>query len=173
MNEPIVVSYRMSAEEFLRSQRQAMRQQRVTRWYPKFTFAIGILIVLSGLSTYWQGTNGPVGLIFTFVFASVFFAMPFYLKRASLKFYSRLPTRDKEIAWEISLDSLVCRSDLGSSQFIWAALTKVVQTSEGFLLYPNDHICHWLPTSAFRNHEDLTHFVELARTRVPRFQQSA
>lgn len=173
MSTPIVVSYRMTSEEFLRSQRHAMRQVRVMRWYPKFTFAVGIVIVISGISTYWRAANGLAGLIFTLAFASVFFAIPLLSKRASLKFYSRLPTKDKEITWEISPDSLVSKSELGSSQFIWSALTKVVYTSEGFLLYPNDYVCHWLPASAFRNHDDLTRFAELARDRVPRFLKSA
>ena len=166
MSLPITASFRWSKDEFLRSQLLAVRLSPHGRWFYRFTTAIGVLILLSGIVSLYQRTTGWPGFLFTVLFSSIFFAMPFFARRTALKLYAQKPDRDMEVTWEISEDGIRSKTPLASSEITWAFFQRVLQAREGFLLYPSGRVFHWLPTHAFRDTGDVERFAQLAKSKV-------
>jgi pimeloyl-ACP methyl ester carboxylesterase len=53
----------------------------------------------------------------------------------------------------------------------WAFFQKAIRTREGFLLYPNPRLFHWLPMHAFRDTGDVERFAELAKSKVREYAE--
>lgn len=163
---PITASFRWSKDEFLLSQRLAMRCSREGRWISRFNTAVGALILLSGIVTLYQHIIGWLGFLFTIVFGGFLLSMPFFARRAALKFYSQKPDRDMEVIWDISEDGVRSKTPLAVSENTWLFFPRVIRAREGFLLFPSARIFHWLPMHAFRNTEDAERFARLAKSKV-------
>ncbi len=86
---------------------------------------------------------------------------------------SKRPDRDVDIQWTISPERLSTITPHGTSEFKWRALSKVILTTDGFLLYPIDQIFHFLPRRGFCDDTDFHRLAELAKTRAPKFIQMA
>lgn len=166
MSLPITASFRWSRNEFLRAQRLAVRHSPQGRWLYRFTTAIGVLILLSGIVSVYKGTVGWLGFLFTVLFSGIFFCMPFLARRTALRLYAQKPDRDMEVTWEISEDGIHSKTRLASSENTWTFFHRVIRTKEGFLLYSSGSMVNWLPTHAFRNADDMERFARLAKSKV-------
>ena len=166
MNSPIIASFRWSKDEFLRSQRLAVRYSREGRLVYRVTATIGALILLSGLVSLYQRSMGWLGFLFTLLFSGFFFCTPLFARRTALKLYAQKPDRDMEVTWDISEDSIRSKTPLAVSENTWAFFPKVLRSREGFLLYPSGRIFHWLPMHAFRDTGDVERFAELAKSKT-------
>jgi hypothetical protein len=133
--------------------------------------AIGVLILLSGVVSFYQHGIGWPGFLFTVLFSALFFSMPLFARRTALKLYAQKPDRDMEVTWDISEDGIRSKTPLAASENTWAFFQKVLRAREGFLLYPNGRIFHWLPTHAFRDAGDVERFAELAKSKVREYAE--
>ena len=173
MSTQITASFRWSKNEFLRAQRLALRHSSagavvLYRLMP----AIGVLILLSGIVQLYQHTTGWPGVVFTLLFSSLFFSMPFFARRTALKLYAQKPDRDMEVRWDISNDGIRSKTELASSENTWAFFQKALRVREGFLLYPGGSVFHWLPMHAFRDTADVERFAELVKSNVRDYVQA-
>lgn len=104
----------------------------------------------------------------------VFFAcLPLLTRRAALKMYAQKADRDMTVTWEISNDRVSAKTEVARSDMTWAAFRRVLRLPEGFLLYPNDSISHWLPVNAFAGDADVERFAALAKARVGQYDYVA
>lgn len=73
------------------------------------------------------------------------------------------------VSWEFYPDRIINKTEASSATMEWRMISRVLQTTQGFLLYPNDHIFHWLPVHAFRQTTDIETFAQLANSKVRHF----
>lgn len=171
MIAPIIASFRWTRDEFLRAQRHAVRhslQGQIVIWGTRLA---GVLILFSGLATTYQHGVAWVGYAITVLFSAFFFSIPLFARRAALKFYARKPDRDMLVTWEISESGIRTGTELATSENSWAFFQKVRRLRQGFLIYPNTHIFHWLPLHAFREPEDAERFAGLAKSKVKDYSE--
>lgn len=169
MSTSITASFRWSKDEFLRTQRLAVRHSRQGRLLYRITTVIGVLILLSGVSSLYQRTSGWLGFLFTVLVSALIFSMPLFTRRTALRLYAQKPDRDMEVMWDISDAGIRSKTELASSENTWAFFQKVLRVREGFLLYPSGNIFHWLPMHAFRDSADVERFAELAKSKVKNY----
>ncbi len=95
--------------------------------------------------------------------------VPLADREMTLRHYAKRPDRDMVILWEFYPDRITSRTEASSSTLEWRMISRVLQTTEGFLLYPNDRVFHWLPAHAFREPADVEAFAQLAKSKVRDF----
>jgi YcxB-like protein len=173
METPIVATYRWSKDEFLRSQRLAVRHSKQGGWLYRVTALIGGLILLSGVVNLYMRPSGWPAFLFTAAVSAFFFSMPFFARLTALKLYAQKPDRDMEVTWHISDERVTSKTELASSENSWAFFLRVLRLPEGFLLYPNDRIFHWLPLHAFCDPRDVERFAELAKAKAKEYRHVA
>ena len=111
---------------------------------------------------------GLLGL-FCIIMGTVLLAFPLILRRVTLRHYAQRPDRDMVVTWEFHPDRIVSKTEASSATLEWRMISRVLQTKQGVLLYPNDRVFHWLPVHAFRDTADLQAFAELAKSKVKRY----
>src|SRR5438876_3068543 len=116
METPIVASYRWSKDEFLRSQRLAVRHSKQGRWLFRVAAIIGGLILFSGVVNLYMQPRGWPAFLFTVLVSAFFFSMPFFARLTSLKLYAQKPDRDMEVTWRIFDDRVASKTELASSE---------------------------------------------------------
>jgi len=141
------------------------RRLRRARWT---IVPIGILFGGGNLLIHGLQGSGVLGL-FCLVAAVSFLAIPLFVRQMTLRHYAKRPDRDMVILWEFYPDRITSRTEASSSMFEWRMISRVLQTTEGFLLYPNDRVFHWLPAHAFREPADVEAFAQLAKSKVRDF----
>lgn len=165
MDVPISASFRWNKEEFLRSQRLAVRCSRYGPFIYRFFAIMGTIISAIGVVGFCKHQTGWLGFLYTMAFGAFFFSVPLWSRRAVLKLYMQKPECDMQETWEITDAVMRFKTGRVSADFQWEFFKKVRKVKYGFLVYPNDRQCYWLPMHAFRE-ADAERFAELAKAKV-------
>jgi len=145
MDNPITASFQWSAEELLTAQRIHMRHSPEFRKFRRVRWTIVPMGILGGgfvLFIHGLRPDGVLGLLCVVAGIS-FLAAPLFVRRMTLRHYARRPDRDMVVSWEFYSDHISTKTEASSSAFEWRMILRVLQATEGFLLYPNDRIFHW------------------------------
>lgn len=94
----------------------------------------------------------PIG----FIVAGIYFYIirPFEVRWRIRREFAKRPDSNIDVQWNVTPEGISTATSLGSSEFQWIALAKVVQTPDGFLFYQNEQIFHFLPRRGFRGKAD-------------------
>jgi hypothetical protein len=175
MEQPVVIRFRWTADELLRAYRYHFRHlyPRALRFAANFIFALNIWIGYCLARE--RASVAYVALGIALMALGVYF---FVLRRAERRWmirrqFSKRPDKDVELEWQITSEQIQSQSVLGHSQFSWQALSKVVRTPEGVLVYPHGQMFHWLPRHGFASDADFERFIELAKQKIQRYDEVA
>ena len=169
----VTASFQWSAEEFLTAQRVHMRHSPQFRKFRRARWTIVPLGILGGggvLVIHGLRPDGVLGLLCVVAGIS-FLAVPLFVRRMTLRHYARRPDRGMVVSWEFHPDYISTKTEASSSTFEWRMISRVLQATEGFLIYPNERIFHWLPIHAFCGAEDVESFTQLAKSKVQNFDR--
>ena len=171
MDNPITASFKWSAEELLTAQRVHMRHSPQFRKVRRARWTIAPMGILGGGFVLFIHGLRPDGVLalFCVVAGLSLLAVPSLVRRMTLRHYVRRPDRGLVVNWEFYSDHISTKTEASSSTFEWRMISRVLQATEGFLLYPNDRIFHWLPTHAFREAANVEAFTQLAKSRVQNY----
>jgi hypothetical protein len=169
----ITASFRWSADELLTAQRVHMRHSPHFRKIQRGRWIIAPFGILVGVFILLQHGFQPVGLLglFCIIVGAVLSVFPLVVRRMTLKHYARRPDRDMLVTWEFHPDHIVSKTEASTATMEWRMISRVLQAAQGFLLYPNDRVFHWLPAHAFREPMDLEAFTQLAKSSVKQFDR--
>lgn len=171
MNEEVVVRFKWTVDELLRGHRTHYhhRVRAPFRW-AFWVLAAAFIIVGSRLLRHPGDVSTGAALLFLGLYIPAVFLLirPRKIRRQ----FARRRDRDGEVKWRISADRLHVETKNGTSDFAWAALVKVVQSPDGYLLYPTAQMFHWLPRHGFAGDDDFARIAELAQPRVPEFHRT-
>lgn len=170
MNQTIYLKYLWKTEDIVKAykyHRQSSTAYRIIDFaYP----AIGIINIAIGLHGIFveQRLESISSVIFGLFF--------FVIKQIQLYFYGRsfekLNYENKQVEWEINHDRVIHRMlNLSESTLSWDLIHGILDTSEGFLLYPQQNLFYWLPKYSFADEEDVAQFAFIAQDKVKNWQQ--
>jgi hypothetical protein len=77
-----------------------------------------------------------------------------------------------EVEWQISPDRLVAKTAVSNAETAWIMIARVLRTPDGFLLYPNDSVFHWLPAHGFRESADMERLAQIAQSKVQQYDHA-
>jgi len=167
--ESITVSYSWVVDELLTAQRYHLRH-KIRRPFRIAGYVLAAFVLVAGAGIIWKD-----GFAFAPALMVLFGLYVFFLRRFEARFvakrkFNKLPSKNKEITWTFSEDSLSYRSqDLAEGSMNWGAITKVVTAPTGVLLYPQDEIFYWVPHKAFSSGSELKSLLDLVdRKGIPR-----
>lgn len=122
--------------------------------YRKSTFFVGIAALLIATLIFLQGDpdvgTAAVGGVGIFLLLSPFWTRWFFL-RSFKKSFRQLPNLGKEILWNFDEENLSGQGDGFEFRTTWANMHEAIITSQGFLIYPQKGVFHWIPATAFDN----------------------
>ena len=99
--------------------------------------------------------------------AGIFGSLYFYvLRKPFTRYWTRREFSKRNdsglmISYHFANGRILVNTEQGHSDSSWKAISKVLQTPEGFLLYPTSEIFYFIPNRGFRDPDDLARFAEL------------
>jgi len=173
MEQPVIIRFRWTDDDLLQAYHYHFRHtcRPVFRFGLHFLFAVlligGVLMLVSS----GPGGKAPLPISLSCLAGGVYwFAVrPFERRWVVRRQFSKRPDRDIELAWQVAADKIRTQSTLGHSEFSWQALTKMVRTPSGVMLYPIDQVYHWLPRRGFTSDAEFERFTDLAKSKIQRY----
>jgi len=151
----IVARYNYTEEEAVRSVREVTRAVvPIMHRLPWF----GALIFFGTLGYSLVIHRTLLDAVMPLVFGATFMALPWLTFRHVRKQFRQNPSRDKQITWIVTEDTLNNETDASKATFTWKMLIDARELPEGFLLFPQPRLAHWIPKHAFASAEDLDAF---------------
>jgi hypothetical protein len=170
MDTPITATFKWTQQEFLLLQQIQMRHSQLGRKLRRGTLSVGLLSTVLGAGVIAVHGFRSVGIAFLPAGIALL-ASPWFLRRANIKHYAQRPDRDMVVNWEFHSNCLCCKTDASSGQFSWKMILRALRTPQGFLLYINDRLFHWVPVHAFSNAEAIESFSQLIKAEVQDYKQ--
>jgi hypothetical protein len=171
--QKIEATFKWSAAEMLKAQYANMRSSPTSRKIRRGALIWGAIALLLGIAILivhgFQVADSFFGL-FLSVMGTALLLFPVWTRRIILQQYAKRPDRDLEVSWAVSPEEIFSKTEASDSRFEWRMISRVVESSQGFLLYPNDQIFHWLPKHAFEA-DGAKRFADLAESRVKRYDR--
>jgi len=73
------------------------------------------------------------------------------------------PNANKKIVWRFDEQKIEDSTDGASSVRVWKNLIEIKEVSDGFLIFPQERIAHWVPKKAFSSETDISSLRDLIR----------
>jgi hypothetical protein len=70
--------------------------------------------------------------------------------------------QDDEFVWQFTRENIQINTSHSRTECDWSAFQKIVKTPDGYLIYPNPQIFHWLPREAFASDVEFARLSQLA-----------
>lgn len=71
--------------------------------------------------------------------------------------------------WQIFPDRVAVKTEGSSTEIAWNKICRVIKTSHGFLIYPNEQAHFWIPLRAFTNTDDVAKLSRIAESEAKEF----
>ncbi|MDT0469072.1 YcxB family protein [Streptomyces gibsoniae] len=147
----IDLSYVLQPDELIHARLRMARRRRIIVW----AFAI-VFLVLGLALTLGRGDHGPDSTGFLCIGVGVMYVLVLTLgTRMAVK--KQAPRLCKPTQALLTVDRFTIETDLERGEFKWAAITKIRETNEVFLLHPSARLFIVIPKRAFAP-EQLTEF---------------
>lgn len=172
MNETIYLKYPWKAQEVIIGAKYHFKNSYDRKIANIIYFVLAIFHILLGLYGLFVSHPSSVFLILLGLYFIALSKLQFILFVRNIK-RSNYEKKKVEIEWEINRDKIVYRViNLTEFTCSWELIQGVLDTPEGFLLYPKKNRFYWLPKSAFEKEEDIALFAFIAQDKVKNFQQT-
>jgi len=177
MEQPIIVHYRNTIDEFIAAQtlnRQWIRKRNM----PKNVFVIIILVVTFSyfiFSSWAQMSKTDIDrFLFTLIPVVIFIigiilTINLLTKKVWKDTFEKYPVKNKEVEYLISSDGIQSKNPLSSFEMLWDNIITVLHGRTGFLLFTHPQITHWIPNHGFENEDAISSFVTIAKSKVKKY----
>lgn len=157
---PIVAQYEYTEAEAVRSVKAVtdavMPVLRVAPW-----FGAALIISIAVVCVYYR--RSPADEIFLFIIALVALTNRWLVSYQAKRNYRQSKGQGKTVVWKITAENLMNETEGAAGTFVWNTLHQVKEVRDGFLLFPQPRLAHWIPKHAFVSAEDMEAFRELIR----------
>ncbi len=80
------------------------------------------------------------------------------------KRFRQNPNANRKIVWRFDEEKVEDSTDGASGVRIWKKFIEIREVHDGFLIFPQPRIAHWIPKSAFYSEANLSGFRDLIRS---------
>jgi hypothetical protein len=131
---------------------------------------LGVALLLSCLVFVTVSGLPASGLTFPAAFGVVFVAMPHTVRWSAKRHARRLPDLNNMVKWQITDFELHNSTEGADARFEWDKIIKVQERKNGFLLFPQPRLAHWIPKHGFQSEADIQLFREFAKSKPIEFK---
>lgn len=151
--EPITVRYQFTLAQLRMMTRAHLAQ---SMYWVK---AMVALLLVTNLMTLSRGVGGLANTLFPVL--PVLLAAPLMHLWSTKNHFESRSDRNEEIELVIDSEGVKIGSKMGSSSSPWKAITSMVETRRGYLIYFNAAMYQWLPKGAFESPDAERRFKNL------------
>jgi hypothetical protein len=90
-------------------------------------------------------------------------------RNESRKRFRQNPNANKKIVWRFDEQKVEDSTDGASSVRVWKNLLEIKEVRDGFLIFPQARIAHWVPKKAFSSEADISVLRDLIRQNGVKF----
>ena len=112
------------------------------------------------IGKYTEANNALAGVL-----GLVFVAMPLITRWSARRRARKLPNLNNRVKWQITDTELQNSTEGAEARFVWDKIIKIHERKNGFLLFPQPRLAHWIPKHGFESHSDIEIFREIARSK--------
>jgi len=89
--------------------------------------------------------------------------VPLFVRNESRKRFRQNPNANKKIVWRFDEQKVEDSTDGASGVRLWKNLIEIKEVRDGFLIFPQARIAHWVPKKAFSSEVDISSLRDLIR----------
>ena len=166
--QPIVCQYRWVLDELLKAHKG--------HWKEMCRRPFRILLSLTGVVfivfAAWLFAFGYFGVAAIWVAAAlwVFWGRGVIRKLLIVRHFRKRPDRDQNLRVAFAEDGVSFTTEGAHGTSEWRLFSKARKCREGYLLYDNDRIFHWIPNDGFDSEDGRERFEQLLRRKVPNYK---
>jgi hypothetical protein len=170
MGQDITASYVWTAEELIKARENHWRAQCRPICRGGIVF-LSLMAILGGWAFYQHDGWGIPAILLPLAGVYFLFLRKYDVRWGIRRHFAKRPDKGLQIVWTFADDGARTWTAEAESRRNWSQISKVRKARDGFLLYPNDTMFHWLPFTALASDQDRAHLEELLRTKVPDFAE--
>jgi hypothetical protein len=95
--------------------------------------------------------------------------IPLLAPREARRRFRGNPNANQKIVWRFDEEKVEDSMEGASSVRVWSKFIEVKEVRDGFLLFPQPRLAHWLPKHAFASEADVSGFRDLVRANGIKF----
>jgi len=96
-------------------------------------------------------------------FSLAWLLTPLLVRCGARKRFRQNPSANKKIVWRFDQRKLENSTDGSSGVYEWRSLIEIKEVSDGFLIFPQPRLAHWVPKKGFSSEIDISGFRDLVR----------
>ncbi len=161
MAEPIVVRFTVSFSDYYAAYLVHNRVGFRSALY-SFVNIASVFIIVAALAgiILSHGNKVPAGILLITLGLVGIMRMQL-MKWYFHSIYIKTPGKDAVVEYRFTPDGVSVTSELGSSELVWSALHKVVQSEKYILLYQQPNLFHYLPVASFQDAKNVERFTQM------------
>ena len=142
--EQLVIEFELKQSDLVKAQFWWLSRH----WSLRFLYAMVVICMLSVVL--FPSKGDPLGTFpLAGMFAWWFVLLPLLVARGGTSLYRKLKPHGLAIWYEFSSAGVKTRTALGEASFRWAALDRVMESSQAFYLFAQKDLFHVIPRRAF------------------------
>ncbi len=167
MPDSVEFKYSLNKEEYIRAQRSYQYFERGgrTAWVA-LAFGLSIITVVGVAQTINDGGPRSGFLFVAGAILLVTLIISWIMRIAMRKAASESPYVGIEFEVKFSMEGLIARSSIGTSETRWVIYTSARETTEFILLCSGTNLFYPFPKTAISEESELQRFRDLIRTNV-------
>lgn len=171
MDKAIYIKHLWQTKDLVQAYKDHKKSSKYFWLSRLIVFGLGIINLLFGLFGLFSELSNKFAIfqivIGLFLLMGEVISNWFYQYRCK-----KIDYDNRQVEWEVREDKIVYRMiNLSESTFSWELIKGILETDQGFLLYPQKNLFYFIPKTGFEQLEDIAHFVFIAQDQVNNFQQ--
>jgi hypothetical protein len=168
---PVKAQYKYSTAETSQGLRMHLRWNSPTQ---VFRVILGWIMVFFGVCTLLRGkvalpkTIPIIGMILLgllFIFRNRFIDWAFKLR------FRNNPNKDALVRWTFSPETISSEGEGFNFTMSWNEVFAFIDSSKGFLIYPQKQLFHWIPFSGFKSEAEVDCVRQTAKSQVVTYKK--
>jgi|GEM_PF-6497262 len=159
---PVRAQYVATTEELAKGVNAHIRQNFAFKF---MRYLGGIMAFCAVFAMIWN--KDTFLSVFPMLLLGLFF---FFTKQVILwqfrRRFQKYPNKDSQISWSFTQDDLHSQGDGFNFDLAWRKVFQFVDSSDGFLIYPQKQLYYWVPFTAFPNNSEIDCVRQIAKSQV-------
>jgi hypothetical protein len=165
-NLPVKAHFKLTADEMIRGIKA--HSQHTPSMFRFARYLGGVMIFCAFFEWYKQDlmTALPLFLIGVFLISINAITQSGIRRR-----FRKNPNRDSDVSWTFTSEKISSEGDGFDHSMAWKKVFKFVDSSQGFLIYPQKELLYWIPFTGFESQSDIERVREIAKAQAVNYKR--
>lgn len=118
----------------------------------------GLALIGIPVAIWISESKAPLDIPMPFVAGVFFMLMPLITRYQAKRRFKKSRVAGQTFTWTFNGEKICNETDGANATFEWTKLVEIKEASDGFLLFPQRNIAHWIPKKAFATTSDIEIF---------------